>query len=203
MWTKSRLGEKHNTMRSPLKAAVALSPLLLLSLSVGAAHARIVARDIAITMDQTNAENAAQKGKVHEARIFYDDAKIDPVTKRVAILHQQHTPMLIPYHPDPAQMPVANAWLDLSAKPYRYHMAASPAVVPRPDGSLPWPPYAILFDEVSARMTIRKQADGSLELSGPYVVGEPLSGPEIDWVIYGKGPPKGAQARPPGPPPAN
>lgn len=187
-------------------------PVMAALLAIGStmpADAKIVARDIKVVIDKTNAEHAGDMGKVHEARIYYDDALIDPVTHRVAILHEQHTPMLIPFHPDPAVMPVANAWLDLSSKPYIYHLAASPAVQPRPDGTMPWKPYAILFDETTQRMTIRHQSDGELELSGKYVVGdEVLSGPAIDFAIYGKGPPPGMKrlpggmGRPPGAPAA-
>lgn len=180
--------------------ALACAPLVLaVALGAAPACAKIVARDVQIVMDQADPSHAADVGKVHEARIYYDDAMIDPVTHRVPILHQQHTPMLIPFHPDPATMPVGNAWLDLSSKPYAYHMAASPAVQARPDGSLPWQPYAIVFDEKTQRMTIRRQSDGSLELSGKYVVGEEaLSGPDVDWVIYGKGPPPGMKGPPGG-----
>ncbi|MBC2664167.1 hypothetical protein H7F51_01400 [Novosphingobium flavum] len=155
-------------------------------------NAKIVARDIKILMDASDPSHAADVGKTHEARIYYDDSKIDPVSHRVPILHQQHTPMLIPAHPDAAEMPVGNAWLDLGSKPYRYHMAASPAVRLRPDGKPAWAPYAILFDEDTQRMTIRRQSDGGLELSGKYIVGEEeMSGPQVDWVINGKGAPDG------------
>ncbi len=185
----------------------ALAPAMVitaLAATASPAAATIVARDISIVMDQANDEHKGDIGKTHEARIYYDDAKIDPVTKRVPILHQQHTPMLIPYHPDPAIMPVGNAWLDLSSKPYRYHMAASPAVQPLANGKLPWAPYAIVFDEDSQRMTIRRQSDGVLELSGKYTVSEEAhTGPDVDQVIYGKGPPAGAKLPPGmgGPPP--
>lgn len=174
----------------PRRLCLAALPLLLLTTP---AQAKIVARDILIHMDQADPSHNDDVGKVHEARIYYDDAQIDPVTHRVAILHQQHTPMHIPFHPDAAEMPVSNAWLDLSHKPYAYHMAASPAVRLKPDGTQMWSPYAILFDEQSHRMTIRRQSDGGLELSGPYTVSdEAVSGPEIDWVIHGSGPPPGA-----------
>jgi hypothetical protein len=161
---------------------------VLVLLAALPADARIVARDIQIVMDQVSPDHQSDLGKTHEARIYYDDSTIDPVTHRVKILHQQHTPMLIPKHPDPAVMPVANAWLDLSSQPYRYHMAASPALPPLPPGmKAMWEPYAILFDETNGRMTIRKQSDGSLELSGKYTVSaEVLSGPEIEAVITGR-----------------
>lgn len=161
--------------------------------------AEIVARDISIVMDRSDPSHAGDVGKTHEARIFYDTSKIDPKTQRVPILHQQHTPMLIPFHPDPAVMPVANAWLDLSSKPYRYHMAASPAVEPLPNGKLPWEPYAILFDAETQRMAIRRQSDGALELGGKYTVSDAvLRGPEVDFVINGKGPPPGVTWPPAG-----
>lgn len=167
------------------------SKLMLLSIvsalwvySLPAAEAKIVARDIAIVIDQVSPEHKSDLGTIHEARIFYDDSKIDPVTHRVKILHQQHTPMYIPKHPDPAVMPVTNAWLDLSAEPYRYHYAASPALPEMPPGMKLWDPYAVVFDENSRRMTIRKQSDGSLELSGIYTVStKVLSGPAIEAVI--------------------
>lgn len=155
--------------------------------------AKIVARNISIVIDATDPARASDIGATHISRIFYDDSAIDPVTQRVPILHNQHTPMLIPFHPDPAIMPMSNAWLDLSTHPLRYHMAGSPAVEPRADGSLPYEPYAVLFDETSRRMTIRSQADGHLILAGNYTVSdETLSGPEIDFVIYGEGSPASA-----------
>jgi len=173
-----------------LKQPSLLAVITAAILAAPQAQAKIVARDIFIHMDQADPSHKEDVGKIHEARIFYDDATIDPVTHHVAILHQQHTPMHIPFHPDAAEMPVSNAWLDLGHKPYTYHMAASPAVRLKPDGTQMWKPYAILFDEQSHRMTIRRQSDGGLELSGPYTVSdEVLSGPEIDWVITGKGPP--------------
>jgi hypothetical protein len=143
------------------------------------AQAKIVALDIDITLDQVSPEEPGMKvGMHHQARIYYDDAKIDAATRRVCVLHQQHTPMLIPKHLDPLAEPMTNAWLDLSAKPYRYHYAASPV-----GGNWPFP-YAILFDEQSMRMTIRKQSDGTLLLSGPFTVGTtPMMGPDVDAVV--------------------
>ena len=142
------------------------------------AKSHIVALDVDIVLDQVSAEEKMMHvGQHHEARVFYDETKIDPLTHRVALLHEQHTPALIPRHLDPAQMPISNAWLDLSSEPYRYHFAAAPTT------AIPFV-YFILFDEHTMRMTIRKQSDGSLLLSGPYTVKPtPITGPEIDAVV--------------------
>lgn len=149
-----------------------------------AAQAAIVARTIHVIIDQAGPTHGSDMGKDHEARVFYDDSMIDPVTHRVKILHEQHTPMMIPKHPDPVVMPVANAWLDLGSKPYRYHLAASPGVECIAGGRTLWKPYSIVFDENTHRMTIRTQATGDLELSGKYEVEERVqSGPEIEAVI--------------------
>lgn len=169
------------SVAKPLLAAAALCLL-----GVRVADAKIIALDIDIVLDQVSPEEPGMKvGMHHKARIYYDDSKIDPATHRVRALHQQHTPMLIPKHLDPEAEPMSNAWLDLSAKPYRYHYAASPV-----GGGWPFP-YAILFDEQAMRMTIRKQSDGSLLLSGPYTIDPtPITGPEIDAVVASSEPTK-------------
>jgi hypothetical protein len=167
----------------PLIAAALMTLPLAGTLSLPA-HSEIVARDIHIIIDKTNDENKGFMGQDHEARAFYDDAQVDPATHRVKILHEQHTPMLIPKHPDPNIMPVGNAWLDLGSTPIRYHFAASPGVECLPGGKTMWKPYAILFDENSHRMTIRNQETGEVELSGLYTVEDKvLRGPEIQAVI--------------------
>jgi hypothetical protein len=163
------------------RAALAKSLLAtaVLLLSPPLVQAKIIALDIDIVIDQVSPEEPGMKiGMHHKARIFYDDSKIDSATRRVCVLHQQHTPMLIPKHLDPLAEPMMNAWLDLSAKPYRYHYAASPV-----GGNWPFP-YAILFDEQTMRMTIRKQSDGTLLLAGPFTVNTaPITGPDVDAVV--------------------
>lgn len=140
------------------------------------AQARIIALDIEITMDKVSPQRQ-NMGGVHKARVFYDDTKIDAATKRVPVIHEQHTPMMIPKHLNPGQMPMSNAWLDLSSQPYKYHFAAAPTTG-FPD------PYFILFDEKTMRMTIYDQKDGSMLLSGIYkVLPTPITGPEIDAVV--------------------
>lgn len=166
---------------------------------------KIIALDISIVLDKISPEEKGLAiGQHHEARVFYDQADVDPTTHRVALLHEQHTPALIPKHLNAGQMPMSNAWLDLSGKIIRYHFAAAPTV------AIPFP-YFILFDENTMRMTIRKQSDGSLLLAGPYTVNpSPLTGPEIDdavssydpavppWVTTLKFPDMPAGAKPPG-----
>lgn len=155
-----------------------------------AGQARIVARMVSIKIDQTDKENAHWMGATHEARIFYDDAQIDPKTGRVKILHEQHTPMLIPKFPDPVVMPVGNGWLDLRANPVLYHFAASPGPSCLPNGKPMFTAYTVLFDEHTQRMTIRNQLTGELELAGHYVVSPQIqSGPQIESVITAAPPP--------------
>ncbi len=167
-------------LRSLTYASLASATMLVAS----GAQAAIVARTVHVIIDQVGPTHTSDMGKDHEARIFYDDATVDPITHRVKILHEQHTPMMIPKHPDPVVMPVANAWLDLGSKPLRYHLAASPGVECLPGNRAMWKPYAIVFDEDTHRMTIRTQETGELELSGKYSVEDKVqAGPEIDAVI--------------------
>lgn len=144
-----------------------------------AAHAHhVVALDVDILIDQTAPANRAYMGQHHNARLFYDEAAVDPASHHVVLLHLQHTPALIPHHLNPAEMPMFNAWLDLGARPLDFHYAAAP-VSGDPD------PYFILFDEHTRRMTIRRQTDGSVMLAGAYRI-EPTrhSGPAIDAVVH-------------------
>ena len=148
-----------------LRRAAALGALLSSMLAVPAG-ATIVALDIDITLDQLSPEETHFTiGQHHEARVFYDDTKIDPVSHRVAVLHEQHTPALIPKHLNPGQMPMSNAWLDLSGPVIRYHFAAAPTA------AFPFL-YFVLFDETTMRMTIRKQS-GWLTAAGGTLQGRP------------------------------
>lgn len=159
----------------PSRLAVAV---FLAAGGCGAVHAKIIALDVDIVLDQISPEEKTLHiGQHHEARVFYDDTKIDPATHRVALLHEQHTPALIPKHLNPAQMPMSNAWLDFSGSTILYHYAAAPTV------AIPFT-YFVLFDEKTQRMTIRRQSDGVVLLAGPYKVNpKPITGPEIDAVV--------------------
>ena len=154
--------------------------------AASATKGSIVALDIDIVLDQVSPEEPGMStGQHHEARIYYDRTEVDPSTQRVRVLHEQHTPMLIPKHLNPLQEPMSNAWLDMSGPVYRYHLAASPT-----GGGFPFP-YTILFDENTMRMTIRKQSDGSVLLAGPYtVMKKPIAGPDIDAVVASSDPVK-------------
>ena len=156
-----------------------LAALVALGVCGGApARAGIVALNVDITIDRVEpGQPGLAVGQHHVARIFYDNAQVDPASRRVVLLHLQHTPALLPKHLDPAQMPMGNAWLDLAAVPLRFHYAAAPTVG-YPD------PYFVLFDERSRRMTIRRQADGVLLLAGQYVIDpRPVTGPQVDAVV--------------------
>ncbi|MBV9508647.1 MAG: hypothetical protein JO303_00015 [Caulobacteraceae bacterium] len=139
---------------------------------------KIVALDVDIAIDQVSPEEKDIKvGQHHNARVFYDQSAVDPLTRRVVVLHEQHTPMLIPKHLDPGQMPMSNAWLDFSGATIGYHFAAAPTV------GFPFP-YFVLFDEQTRRMTIRKQSDGSILLAGSYAVSpKQNTGPDIDAAV--------------------
>jgi hypothetical protein len=159
--------------------AAALATILLCA----PARSKIIALDIDIVIDKASPdEKGIKAGDHHEARVFYDDTKIDPKTHRAVVIHEQHTPALIPKHLNPAQMPMSNAWLDLNSQPYRYHFAAAPTL------AFPFP-YFVIFDENTMRMTIYRQSDGSLLLAGPYTVNPtPITGPEIDAVVASSDP---------------
>jgi hypothetical protein len=167
-----------------IPAIPAIAALLLTPWFSSVAGAAIVALDIDITLDQLSPEETHfTVGQHHEARVFYDDSKIDPVSHRVAVLHEQHTPALIPKHLNPGQMPMSNAWLDFSGPEIRYHFAAAPTA------AFPFL-YFVLFDETTMRMTIRKQSDGTLLLAGPYRVNpKHITGPEIDATVASSDPP--------------
>lgn len=148
------------------------------------ADARIVAMEVDISIDQMAPEEMRPGTKlpqVHKACVFYDDTKIDPVTHRVALLHETHAGG-IPRHLNPQQMPMNNAWLDLSGSPIRYHFAAAPtAAFPAP--------YFVLFSEKTLRMTIYRQEDGVLLLAGNYTVDpKKITGPAVDAVVASSDP---------------
>ena len=77
----------------------------------------------------------------------------------------------MPAAPDPVMMPVGEAWLDMSTKPYRLHLKAS--VV---HGT----PIVIEVNEDSQRLTIRPQSEpDTILVSGPYQIDTtPITGPE-------------------------
>jgi hypothetical protein len=158
--------------------------LLLASVPWRSADAKTIALEVDITIDQMAPEEQKPGMKlpmVHKACVFYDDTKIDPATKRVAILHETHAGG-IPKHLNSQQMPVSNGWLDLSGSPIRYHFAAAPTTA--------FPaPYFVLFNEKTLRMTIYKQEDGELLLAGNYTVNpKQFTGPAVEAVVASSDP---------------
>ena len=130
-----------------------------------------VMHEVSVTLDQVEPAGRSKVGDVDHLRIVYDRHAVDPRTRRVALLNFQH---LIdgayrPEHPDPVFMPMNDAWLDLSSRPYRLHFRA--AVV---HGK----PILIEVDENTHRLTIHPQGDsGAVLLSGTYRVDpRPITG---------------------------
>jgi hypothetical protein len=148
-------------------ATTAVLWALLASRAAGADH-QLVMLKVQVTLDRVSQERSeaahTKVGQVDRLRIVYDPATVDPATHRVVLLNFQH---LVDGHyepatPDPVAMPMTDAWLDLSTKPYRMHLKA--AVV---HGS----PILIEVDEVTRRLTIHPQNDlHSVLISGPYQI---------------------------------
>jgi hypothetical protein len=152
---------------------------LLLGAAAGSSAAHIVALDIDLPLDRIGAGRPFKAGTHHHARVFYDDAKIDPKTHIVRVLHMQHLvdPWgWVPARLDAVAMPMTDAWLDLGERPYRYHYRS--AVVERGE------PVLVDFDEKTRRMSVRLQSDRSLIVSAPYVVGTaPVAGLQPQTVF--------------------
>ena len=148
-------------------AAAALLMVLLGSRATGAGH-QLIMLNVQVTLDQVSPERGEAAhttvGQIDRLRIVYDPAAVDSTTHRVPLLNFQH---LIggryePAQPDPLAMPMTDAWLDLSEKPYRMHLKA--AVV---HGS----PILIEVDEATRRLTIHPQNDvHAVLISGPYQI---------------------------------
>lgn len=136
-----------------------------LVLSAVDARGAIVALDIDLPLDQVAAGRPFKPGDHHRARIFYDDSTIEPATHRVHVLHMQHwmgSVGWVPARLDATSMPMTDAWLDLSRKPYRYHYSS--AVIEGGE------PVLVDFDEQAQRLTIRLQSDRTVVLSAPYAI---------------------------------
>ena len=139
-----------------------------------ATRAAIIALDIDLPLDQVAPGRAFKSGDHHRARVFYDDSAIDPGTHVVPVLHMQHwvgSAGWVPRRLDAVAMPMTDAWLDLSRKPYRYHYRS--AVIEGGEAVL------VDFDEQTQRLSIRQQSDRSLIISAPYSI-NPLPVSEVD-----------------------
>jgi hypothetical protein len=139
------------------------------------ANAAIVVLEVDMPLDKVAAGRPEMKiGDHHRARIFYDESSINPKTHIVPVIHMEHlmdtwVPVLVG---DPT-MPMRDAWLDLSSKPYRYHYKA-PAVIGEP--------VIVEFNERTRRLTITKQSDNSIIISAPYSI-DPKPVPGISLMV--------------------
>jgi hypothetical protein len=137
-----------------------------------------VALAMTVTLDTVNTDPSTPStmtiGQVDRLRIVYDANAVDPRTKHVKLLNFQHfnNGGYAPPKPDPVEMPLTDAWLDLASKPYRLHFRA--AVV---HGN----PILIDVSETTRRLTIHPQdRPGTTLIAGPYVIDpKPITGPAI------------------------
>jgi hypothetical protein len=125
--------------------------------------------NMTVTLDEAAPGQPGKVGDVDRLRIVYDANALDPKTKRVKLLNLQHFTggRYIPPAPDPAVMPMDDAWLDTGSIPYRLHYKAS---------VVHGQPIIIEFDENTRRLTIHPQNNPTATLeSGLYRIDpEPL-----------------------------
>lgn len=149
--------------------------LLAIALLVSVpAFAKILVINIRIPLDQVP-PNSPQFhiGDIHRARVIFDDAGVDPKTKRIKPIHMQHFVggKWTPASADPVAMPMEDAWIDLTAQPIRFHyhsqvVEAGQAII-------------VDFDSDKRRMTIRPQANPEMVIvSGPYTIDAPSASGE-------------------------
>jgi hypothetical protein len=147
------------------------------------AVAHVVPLDIDLPLDQVAPGKPFKVGDHHRARIFYDDAAVNPKTHVVRVLHMQHLLGRGSWEPkrlDALAMPMSDAWLDLSRVPYRYHYSA--AVIQGGEAIM------VDFDDQTRRLTIRLQSDQSVIISAPYTV-DPNPVNDVDTAAIFQRPP--------------
>jgi hypothetical protein len=156
-------------------------PVLGVALVVATSPA-ITMLQMKVTLDEVKPGQLSKVGDVDQLRLVYDRSAIDPNTLHVKLLNMQHfvTGKYLPTAPDPVTMPMNDAWLDLSSKPYRLHFKAS---------VVHGQPIIIDADESSRRLSIRPQDDPAATIeSGLYEIdAAPITGPEA--VAAGTTPP--------------
>jgi hypothetical protein len=155
-------------------ALIASAALMLgLTRSDAAAAPAYTMLNLYVTLDLVAEGERSKIGDVDHMRIIYDANAIDPVTRRVRLINLQHFigGVFNPPHPDPAVMPMNDAWLDLGSTPYRLHYRAAVT-----HGK----PIVIEFDEMAGRLSIRsQQPPAQLLISGLYRIDPtPIAGPE-------------------------
>jgi hypothetical protein len=149
--------------------------MAFLALAAPAAPAAIVVLNVDMPLDQVAPDTVGMKiGDHHFARIFYDDTSVDPQTHRAPVIHMQHwmgrwTPELVG---DPA-MPMADAWLDLGSKPYRYHYRGA-AVIGEP--------ILVEFNDRTRRMSISRAREHTVLIAAPYTI-DPRPVPHLSLMV--------------------
>ncbi len=177
--------ESRRTVSAALGAAwLAVVPAMLFSAASHAGrHGAIerpkqpvyVAYNFDVTLDTAAPGEPSKVGDQDHLRVVLDRSTLDPKTQHVALLNVQHFlhGKFEPEHPDAAVMPVDDAWLDLSSKPYSLHYVAR---------VVHGKPIVIEADEHTHRLTLRPQDHPeAILISGPYVIDpRPIMGPEVD-----------------------
>lgn len=157
--------------RGSLRGLFVLAAVGMATCALGAEPVYVM-HDMQVRLDQVAAGEQTSVGTVDHMRLVYDQGAIDPKTKHVRLINLQHFTggKYQPEHPDAVLMPMDDAWLDLSAKPYRLHYRA--AVV---HGK----PIIIDIGETTRRLTLHPQADPKAVLiSGAYKIDStPIKGP--------------------------
>jgi hypothetical protein len=155
------------------RGLVIISAILALVPCLASAAPAYVMLNMSVMLDQVAPGESSHRGDVDRLRVVYDANAIDPITKHVPLINIQHFigGVFIPPHPDPVMMPVNDAWLDLSAVPYRLHYRAAVT-----HGK----PILIEVDEVTQRLSIHPQDHPEQTLiAGAYGIDPtPLVGPE-------------------------
>ncbi len=174
-----------NTRSLPAsRALIALLAILEFDCNAQAAVAApdITMLNMTVTLDKVAPGQPGKIGGIDRLRIVYDANVLDPKTLRVKLLNLQHFKdgRYSPPSPDPAAMPMDDAWLEMKTIPYRLHYRAS-VVHGRP--------ITIEFDETKRRLTIRPQGDPTTILeSGLYTIDPTrIAGPQA--IAAGSSPP--------------
>jgi hypothetical protein len=159
-------------------ACITIRAILSCALLVGAqaqtkTPSKIVLLNVDIVLDPpANAPSDAKAPAHDKIRIIYDEAAVDARTRIVKPINMQHLVrgQYLPPHPDPVFMPMTDARLDMSSKPYRFHLKAS---------VYHGQPILLDFDETKRRMTVRSTPTNAVMMSGEYTIDPtPVTGDE-------------------------
>jgi hypothetical protein len=164
-------------------AWLAMAPAMLLATAAHAGrhaageptHPTYVAYNFDVAIDQVAAGESAKVGDHDHLRVIVDRAQLDAKTHQVKLVTMQHLKdgKYDPEHPDAVVMPVDDAWLDLSRKPYALHYNAKVT-----HGK----PIIIDISEHTHRLTLHPQEHpDQILISGIYKIDpRPVTGPGVD-----------------------